>query len=193
MFASLNSRAQTHGGIRAPEVTCITSPICWAATAAHAPHGSPSFPISQCRRTSRGRELMGRLLILIFPKVRNAPLLARFGTGIHSPGRPAVSGPFAVGLDADRSVCAWKASPPSSSSSLSLCLSANATGFCTAVSQHARLTLANSALALASPGPPWPRTVTRAQLFFTSTILKSEPGSRAVSARGPGRASPIAC
>ncbi len=49
-----------------------------AAPAAHAQCGSPSFPISQCRRTSRGRELMGRLLILIFPKVRNALSLAHF-------------------------------------------------------------------------------------------------------------------
>lgn len=105
-----------------------------AALAAHAHRGSPSFPISQCRRTRRGSELMGRLLFLIFTKVTTAPLLARYPAPVPGSIRRAArlrATRFAVWFDADRSVCAWKASPPLLLRSPSL---QTQRAFCTAVS-----------------------------------------------------------
>lgn len=96
------------------------------SSSAHARRNSPSFPISQCRRTSRGRELMGRLLILIFLKVTNAPLLTRF----------TVSALLRIRVDAQvRTDCLQldltqteALVPEKRLSSSSLSLSANATG-----------------------------------------------------------------
>lgn len=98
-----------------------------AAQAAHAPYGSPSFPISQCRRTSRGRELMGRLLILIFQ---------RSGTHCCSPGSPfQCRDAFTAVPGCERPVCGliWRRQKRLCLKSVPLLLlrslSANATGF----------------------------------------------------------------
>lgn len=103
-----------------------------AAQAAHAPYGSPSFPISQCRRTSRGRELMGRLLILIFPKVGNALLLSRFTVSVPGCVRCGARVRTArLRVDLTQTETFVPEKRPPSSSSLSLC---KRNGVCTAVS-----------------------------------------------------------
>lgn len=154
---------------------------------AHAQCSSPSFPISQCRRTSRGRELMGRLLILIFPKLADALLLARF----------AVSAPVRIRRDArvrtdslrfDLTQTETLVLEKRLSLSLSLPSSSSLSPLqtqraCTAVSQHAKLTRANSALPLALPAPLplWLETSTTGPScffslsFFYFDNLKSKP------------------